>query len=198
VTSAAQSEPLDLRPTAAEVARLVAGVRDDQLDGPTPCAGVPVGGLLDHVLGLAEGFRLAAGKQPVTEGPRWSAEELPADWRSRLPRRLTELADAWGTPGAWTGTTAVVGLTLPAGVMGLAATDEVLLHGWDLAAATGQRFDPDPAAVERCLAFVTGLAAGAREMRDGMFGPEVPVPADAPALDRLLGLAGRDPGWRPG
>jgi hypothetical protein len=34
-------------------------------------------------------------------------------------------------------------------------------------------------------------------MRDAMYGPVVPVPAEAPVFDRLLGQAGRDPGWRP-
>jgi uncharacterized protein (TIGR03086 family) len=197
VTSAAQSEPLDLGPTAAEVARLVAGVRDEQLAAPTPCAGIPVAGLLDHLVGLTEGFRLAGEKRPVTGGPRWSAQDLPADWRTRLPRQLDELAAAWAQPSAWHGETAVAGVQLPAAAMGLVAADEVLLHGWDLAAATGQAWSPDPAAVDRCLAFVLDLAAGAREMRDGMFGPEVPVAEDAPAPDRLLGAAGRDPGWRP-
>jgi hypothetical protein len=30
-----------------------------------------------------------------------------------------------------------------------------------------------------------------------MYGPEVPVPDDAEAFDRLLGQTGRDPGWKP-
>jgi uncharacterized protein (TIGR03086 family) len=81
--------------------------------------------------------------------------------------------------------------------MGVIATDEVLVHGWDLAVATGQSYRPDPAVVQRCLDFVSELAARGQAVRDGMFGPAVPVPDDAPVLDRLLGATGRDPGWRP-
>jgi uncharacterized protein (TIGR03086 family) len=77
------------------------------------------------------------------------------------------------------------------------AANEVLLHGWDLAVATGQPFTPDPDVVERCLAFAVDLATAAPEMRDGMYGPPVPVDDGAPAFHRLLGETGRDPGWRP-
>jgi hypothetical protein len=34
-------------------------------------------------------------------------------------------------------------------------------------------------------------------MRDGLFGPVVEVPDDAPLLDRVIGLTGRDPAWSP-
>src|SRR3954463_1836955 len=71
---------LDLAPQAAEVARVVAGVGDDQLGDPTPCAGTPVAGLLDHLVGLTYAFRLAAEKQPLGGAPRASAEGLPGDW----------------------------------------------------------------------------------------------------------------------
>src|SRR3954462_10387840 len=80
---------LDLAPQAAEVARVVAGVRDDQLGDPTPCAGTPVAGLLDHLVGLTYAFRLAAEKQPLGGAPRASAEALPDGWRQRRPRRTT-------------------------------------------------------------------------------------------------------------
>jgi uncharacterized protein (TIGR03086 family) len=191
-------DTLDLTPTALEVSRLVAGVRDDQLAAPTPCAGTPVAGLLDHLVGLTVAFRLGAEKQPVTGAPRASADELPADWRTRLPEQLDALATAWRDPAAWQGTTEVAGARLPGAAMGVVAANEVLVHGWDLAAATGQPYAPDPAATERCLAFVVDLAAGAPEMRSGMFGPEVPVGGHASVLDRLLGQTGRNPGWRAG
>jgi uncharacterized protein (TIGR03086 family) len=73
----------------------------------------------------------------------------------------------------------------------------VLVHGWDLAAATGQRYDVDPAAAQRCLQFAIELAAGAPQVRNGMYGPVVPVADDASVFDRLLGQTGREPSWRP-
>ena len=188
--------PLDLTPTVAAVTALVAGVRDDQLDGPTPCADTSVAALLDHLHGLAVGLRLAAEKQP-TGAPAASAGSLPADWRSRIPRELDELATAWRDPAAWEGTSAPGGVELPAAWAGRVALNEVLVHGWDLAAATGQPCSPDPAAVAACIEYGHEFAAAVPEGRDSIYGPVVPVPADAPALDRLLGLTGRDPRWSP-
>ena len=51
---------VELAAAAAETARVVAGVRDEQLDDPTPCVGTPVAGLLDHLAVLTTAFRLAA------------------------------------------------------------------------------------------------------------------------------------------
>jgi uncharacterized protein (TIGR03086 family) len=188
---------LDLAPQAATVSRLVAGVRDDQLAGPTPCADTPVARLLDHLVGLTLAFRLSAEKSPLPGAPTASAEHLAPDWRDRLPRQLDDLAAAWRRPEAWEGFAEAGGVQLPAAAMGIVALNEVLVHGWDLAAATGQPYEVDHAAAEACLRFAVDLAAGAPEMRNGMYGPVVPVPADAPVLNRLLGQTGRDPAWRP-
>jgi len=187
----------DLAPAAAAVKRVISAVRDDQLGDPTPCTGTPVAGMLDHFAGLTIAFRLGAEKQPQDGAPRADAEQLPADWRERLPRQLDALVAAWRQPGAWEGITEVGGAKLPAAAMGVIALNEVLVHGWDLAVATGQPYDADPAAAQRCLQFARELAIGAPEVRNGMYGPEVPVPDDADAFDRLLGQTGRNPAWRP-
>jgi uncharacterized protein (TIGR03086 family) len=189
---------IDLAPQAAELARVVAAVRDDQLADPTPCADTPVAGLLDHLLGLTLAFRLAAEKQPLPGGPSASADALPDDWRERLPRQLDELVAAWRAPEAWEGTAEAGGVTLPAPEMAVVALDEVLVHGWDLAVATGQPYRADEASAEACLGFATQVNGEGRQSPPGLFGPAVPVPADAPVLDRLLGLTGRDPAWSPG
>jgi uncharacterized protein (TIGR03086 family) len=187
----------DLAPTAAEVARVIAGVRDDQLADPTPCAGASVAGMLDHFVGLTVAFRLGAEKQPQTGGPRADADQLPADWRERLPQQLDALVSAWQQPGAWEGLTEVAGAKMPAAAMGVVALNEVLVHGWDLAVATGQSYEVDPAAAQRCLQFARELAVGAPEVRNGMYGPEVLVPEDAGTFEQLLGQTGRDPAWKP-
>jgi uncharacterized protein (TIGR03086 family) len=185
---------VDLGPAAQRTARLAAAVADAQLDAPTPCAGLPVSGLLVHVLGLARAFAAAAAKQP-DPGPAPEPPTLPADWRAVLPAALDALAEAWRAPGAREGTTSAGGVAMPAAAMAAVALDELVLHGWDLARATGQPYRPEPAEVEACLGFVA--AAARPEGVPGLFGPPVPVAPDAPALDRLLALSGRDPGWAP-
>jgi uncharacterized protein (TIGR03086 family) len=192
-----QMKTLDLAPQAAEVARVVAGVREHQLCDPTPCEATSVAGLLDHLVGLTYAFRLTAEKRPLSGAPRASAEHLPADWRTRLPEQLDALVQAWRDPAAWEGMAEAGGARMPAGAMGVVALNEITVHGWDLAVATGQEYRPDPGSAQACLDFAVDFAAGAPEARNGIYGPVVEVPDDAPVLDRLLGQTGRDPGWRP-
>ena len=185
----------DFTATVSEARRIVAGVRDDQLAGPTPCAATSVAGLLDHLVGLTAAFLAAAGKRSMGAPPVASAEALPPDWRTVVPRQLDELETAWADPAAWEGTAEAGGVQLPASAMGMFALNEVLVHGWDVAAATGQEYRPDPVATQLCLTFAVDVEATSPDVRDGMYGPRVPVPGDAPQFERLLGQTGRDPRW---
>jgi uncharacterized protein (TIGR03086 family) len=88
---------------------------------------------------------------------------------------------------------------LPGEEAGLVALDELVIHGWDVARASGQPYDCDPASLEAVHGFVAQFSGpGMEEQRAGLFGPVVDVPDDAPLLDRVIGLTGRDPGWSPG
>lgn len=191
-------EPLDLLPATERLASLVASVGDHQLAAPTPCPEMSVGALLDHVVGLSAAFTGAARKEPLEGAPSADASRLPDDFRTSIPAALGELAAAWKDPAAWQGMTRAGGLDLPGEVAGLVALDEVVLHGWDLARATGQPFDVVPDLLEAVHGFVQSFSAPEMAgQREGLFGPVVPVPEDAPLLDRVLGLSGRDPGWSP-
>jgi uncharacterized protein (TIGR03086 family) len=186
---------VDLAPAADRVVRLLDAITDDRLDAPTPCADTTVGDLISHLLGLAEAFRGAAAKEPDPGPPPAVAPPLDPHWRRLLPERLDALATAWRDPAAREGTARVGGVEMPAAVMALVALDELVLHAWDIARATGQVYDADQASVQGCFAFVA--PAVQPEGVPGLFGPPVPVPDDAPALDRLVGLSGRDPSWTP-
>ncbi len=82
--------------------------------------------------------------------------------------------------------------TFPARWRGSVALTEVVVHGWDLARATGQPYDIDAATADAMLPHVAQFAA--EEPVEGLFGRAVPVADDAPVLDRIVGMTGRDPG----
>src|SRR5215218_4837873 len=142
---------LDLEPAARRMADLVSAVTEDQLGRPTPCPAYTLGDLLDHVGGLSLAFTAAATKADAdasSRRPSGDASRLSADWRTRIPRDLAGLAAAWQDPAAWTGMTKAGGVDLPGSVAGIVALDELVLHGWDVARASGQPYEPDPAALE--------------------------------------------------
>jgi len=77
------------------------------------------------------------------------------------------------------------------------APDELVVHGWDIARATGQPFDCGAATLDEVESTVRQVRDGHDGDIPGLFGPVVPVAGDAPALERVLGLTGRDPAWSP-
>jgi uncharacterized protein (TIGR03086 family) len=188
--------PLDFDPPVRQLRALLLGVADEDLTAPTPCPGWTVGDLLAHMIGFSFAFTAGARKldDPAAGGPPPpSAADLPAHWRSRLPVLLAELATAWKDPAAWTGTATVGGVTSPALATGLFAMDEVVLHSWDLAQATGQEFFCDPRILEALLDF---LAQQPADGAAGLFGPAVPVEDEATLLEQVVARTGRDPGWQ--
>ncbi len=192
--------PVDLAPSTERLADIVERVDDEQLAAPTPC-GIPVAALLEHVGGLALAFGAAAAKdlgQLTGTPPAPTGDRLGTRWRTTIPDALTALSSAWNEPDAWEGMTQVGGVTLPGAVAGQVALGEVVLHGWDLARGTGQPYLQDAETLEACLAALTVLYPPDKpEARQGIFRPPVPVPGDAPLIDRVVAYSGRDPRWAP-
>jgi uncharacterized protein (TIGR03086 family) len=190
---------IDLTPAADQLSEVVRGVRDDQLDAPTPCPDYTLGALLDHVGRLARAFAAAAAKStsgPNMEAPTGDAAHLPDDWRTRIPDDLAALGEAWRDPDAWEGSTHVGGGEAPASVVGHVAVNELIVHGWDVARATGQPFDATPELVEACFVFIDPISQpGMEPARGEAFGPVVEVDEERSRLDQLLGRNGRDPSW---
>jgi uncharacterized protein (TIGR03086 family) len=187
---------IDLGPATDRMAQLLASIGDEQLGAPTPCPNTSLGDLVDHIGSLTTGFTLVARKESGSAKgvPTPDATNLEAGWRERVTGDLRTLAIAWREPAAWDGMTKAAGIDLPGEVAGLVALDELVVHGWDVAVASDQAYDPTVDEIEAATQFVTGFDAP----RDGnLFGPIVAASDDASPLDRLLGLTGRDPRWAP-
>ncbi len=73
--------------------------------------------------------------------------------------------------------------------------NELVVHGWDIAKATGQQFRCDTDSLKASLEFVS-MAAAQDRRPDSPFGPPVEVSPDATPLDKLISLTGRDPAWQ--
>ena len=191
-------DTIDFGPATRAVAAVLDGIRDDQLTDPTPCPDFSVADVLDHLSGLALAFTLAARKEPLPGdgAPDVDGSRLSPAWRTEIPAALEGLSAAWTTPSAYDGLTMAGPIEMPADIAALVALDEVVVHGWDLARATGQPYTPDDTTVLACLGFASSFEVPP-EAGAGPFGPPVPVPDSAPALDRLAGATERDPGWKP-
>ncbi|SDP66873.1 TIGR03086 family metal-binding protein [Lentzea jiangxiensis] len=167
----------------------VARVRDDQWDNPSPCAKWTARGVVDHVIDM-HGVMLGVAI------PRTGS--VLDDFREARRQVYAAL----------TSDRASSEVSTPVGPMTLeehidqVVSDDLVLHGWDLARATGQDETIPPADVQRLWATATSVPPELMERfrTPGAFGPgievygaEVPVPADASLQDRLLGYVGRDP-----
>jgi uncharacterized protein (TIGR03086 family) len=83
---------------------------------------------------------------------------------------------------------------MPADLLGGMVLGEFVLHGWDLARALDVPIAFSDDVLRLLYAEVARSADQGREM--GVYGPEIIVPGDAPLLDRVLALSGRDPHWK--
>lgn len=179
------------RVVCARFAGLVEGVADWSAPTPVPewCARDVVGHLVGWLPGFVAGFTSARLPDAAVD----VAVDPVGAWRAHAAAVQALLDDpaVAASPAQVPG-----GEEQPlADVLDRFWTTDVLMHAWDLARASGQddRLDEDWVA-----ATLPGMEAMEPVLRSsGQFGSRVPVPDDAPAQDRLLGLIGRDPAWRP-
>jgi len=185
---------IDMTAACAHTAELLTQVKDDQLARSTPCD-VPLAAVIAHIGGLSRAFEVAARKEfgELTDTAPQLGEGPDDDWRATYPARLAGLAEAWQDPAAWEGMSRAGGVDFPADVGGMIALTEVVVHGWDVAVATGMPYAVPDDILEAVLAHVNGFSGG--EPIEGLFGAAVPVADDAPLMDRVVALTGRDPGW---
>jgi uncharacterized protein (TIGR03086 family) len=164
---------------------VIGGVRSDQYDDRTPCEEWTVRDLLQHMIGVVTGLGAAAAGSPQ------SSFELGPDPAAQFQQAATSALAAWRAPGVMERIVDGGPGPMPGRVLAGINLLDTATHTWDLATATGQ-----PAALPEDVA-AAALEASEQivspEIRPGRFGPEVSVPADAAATDRLVAFLGRTP-----
>jgi uncharacterized protein (TIGR03086 family) len=181
---------------ATESARVVGGVRADQFSAVTPCTDWDLHALLNHmILWTAYSAERRARDEQVPEdlmNADFAAEPgYAADYSAQLDRAVA----AWSDPAAWERNLNVMGSPTPAADVAALLIAEMVLHGWDAAKASGQRYTARDDVAEAVLNAVEANAELFRKYQG--FAEPVLVPASAPALDRALAQSGRDPAWVP-
>jgi uncharacterized protein (TIGR03086 family) len=153
----------------------------DKMDASTPCEGWDVRTLLNHMLETQHYFAGAGrgedASPPSAAPPEIVSDDPVADFR----HARSDLLHVFEQEG-------VVERTGP--LLGIAFADQ-LLHGHDLARATGQDATMPEGLAESAYQAIHGRFTD--EQRKGVFGPELPVAGTASAQDRLLAYTGRDP-----
>jgi uncharacterized protein (TIGR03086 family) len=175
------SDLLDLYSRASEWTLDKVSGGTEKLNHPTPCDDWDVRSLMNHMLDTQHYFVAAARGEDVSPPSPTPPELLGEDPVADFAQAREETLRTFGEEG-------VLEKTGPS--LGIAFCDQ-LIHGWDLAKATGQDTRMPAGLPEAAYEMIHGRLTD--EQRQGAFQPEVKVGPDASAQDKLLGYTGRIP-----
>lgn len=170
-----------------DVTPLVAAIDGEQWAGPTPCTDWTVRQLVNHLVGGNLMFAAIVDGLPVDRSP---ADHLGDDPVASYHAAARAVVAAFSRPGALEQVVTVPFGTVPGMVALHLRITEVLVHGWDLARATGgtTKFPDDVVAGE--LEFTRAALADLPPDRSPFAAPQ-PVVDDAPLIDQLAACLGR-------
>ena len=178
----------DLDRALAATGAVVAGIGAAQWSAPTPCTELDVRAVVNH---LVSGNLLFAALVRGEPWPARGADHLGGDPLTAFQQAAVQLQAAFAAPGVLELIYTAPFGTGPGAALLHVRIVEALVHGWDLARATGQQAAfPDDVA-ERALAAAKQQLISRPEGTGAPFGAEVPVAEDAPAIDRLAGFLGQ-------
>jgi uncharacterized protein (TIGR03086 family) len=186
-------EPLRALELSLEQTRqIVARTSPDQYDLPTPCTGWDVRALLNHLLGVLTMFQgLPAGEADLAA---LGGEHVRDDASKSYDALAAAVFGAWRAEGVVDNPVQFPGREMPGDFAARMLAGDVLIHGWDLARATGQEVDWNQELASEVLAWhEEAVRLFPPELRKQGFDPPVPVPDDADVVTRLIGFVGREP-----
>jgi uncharacterized protein (TIGR03086 family) len=172
----------------AWVAELIGG--SHELDRPTPCADFDVRALLGHLVATVDRARVAGEDGDVSAQPVVVTGVPDDGWPAAFALATERMRAVWADDTLLDRPTTVPWGTLPGRATIWGYLNEALVHGWDLAVATGQDPEADPALVGAALAAVQRFLPA--DMRGGEipFNPVVEPAPDAGPTERLANWSG--------
>ncbi|MEU0505843.1 TIGR03086 family metal-binding protein [Nocardia sp. NPDC005998] len=169
-------------------AAIVKGIPAARMTAPTPCVEWDVHELLNHLVG---GMNIFAAQLRGVEPARAHHDDwLGVDPHDAYADAAVIDSAAWHLPDALERDIHLGFGSVPGPMAAVIHLTEVLVHGVDLAVATGQERLLDEELCADMLATMRDM--GMDNFRaPGMFGPELPMSEDAPAHRRLCAYLGR-------
>src|SRR5260370_11181776 len=150
-TQSAQQGPALMAAAAAETARVIGGVPDgtEVMEAPTPCNDWDLRTLLNHViLWTSYSAERRAHGESVAEDLMNKDFTAEPGFRTDYAQQVDKAVKAWSDPEAWEREIGVMGDATPAADVAAMLIMEMVLHGWDVARATGQEYVCDDALAE--------------------------------------------------
>jgi uncharacterized protein (TIGR03086 family) len=182
----------EMAAAAAQTVRVVDVVRADQLADPTPCTDWDVRALLNHIiLWTAYSAERRAYGESVAEELMSKDFAASPDFAADYAKQVAKAIEAWSDPQAWERELDVMGSATPAADIAALLIAETVLHGWDLARSTGQRYRCDDSVAAVVLKVVQEQGDLFRQYQG--YAAAVAAPADASTFELALALSGRDP-----
>ena len=187
---------------------VISALRPDQLDNPTPCTEYDVRDLLGHLVGVLDRVAvMGRGGNPMSVSTE--VDDVADDaWLAVWTAAAAEARLAWKDDAALTRTITLPWATDTGAAALLGYVSEITVHTWDVAHATGQKPEWNDDAVGRALDLMrvwlpgegraeifaeVNKKMGVDPSFGGPFAELVPVPDDAPLIDRLVAWNGRRP-----
>jgi uncharacterized protein (TIGR03086 family) len=185
----APSDQLDYQIKA--IHDLIANVTPEQLDTPTPCAKWTVRDLINHMVGGGELFGAALAGETVTmdpdgELPDFLGDNPVAAW----DHACATFCNGVDSPGALDRTVSLPFGEMPGNVVLEIGKVDLLIHGWDLAQATGQKYEPPADVTDAAIGAARHIIVPAARNGD-TFAAEQTVPSGATPIEQLVAFSGR-------
>jgi uncharacterized protein (TIGR03086 family) len=176
--------------------RFIGNVRSEQWTSPSPCTEWTIRDVVNHITGEnLWAIEIFAGKTIDEVGDRLNGDLVGDDPSAAYAQSVPPTSAAALAPRAMEVTCHLSFGDFPGAEYASQLFLDTLIHGWDVAIASGQNATLDPDLVQACLPIARGIAGEWRST--GMFGDDLAAGQTLSPQAELLGLLGRREDWKP-